>query len=122
MTSTPSPLSPARASGAPLPVVVAGALGRMGAEVVKAVRDAADCTLVGAIDTTPGKEGADVGLELGLGELEVAITADFEGTLCQASQAVRNAGPGGGRCWWISPTPTLSTSTPAAPSPSGCIR
>jgi 4-hydroxy-tetrahydrodipicolinate reductase len=96
MTSTPSPLSPARASGAPLPVVVAGALGRMGAEVVKAVRDAVDCTLVGAIDTTPGKEGTDVGLELGLGELEVAITADFEGTLCQASQAVRNAGPGGG--------------------------
>jgi dihydrodipicolinate reductase len=45
-------------------VVVAGALGRMGAEVVKAVRDAADCTLVGAIDTTPGKEGTDVGLEL----------------------------------------------------------
>jgi 4-hydroxy-tetrahydrodipicolinate reductase len=80
----------------PIPVVVAGALGRMGAEVVKAVRDAADCTLVGAIDTTAGREGADAGLELGLGELEVAITADFEGTLCQASQAVRNAGPGGG--------------------------
>jgi len=92
MTSSPSPLASAPA----IPVVVAGALGRMGAEVVKAVRDAADCSLVGAIDTTAGKEGADVGLELGLGELEVAITADFEGTLCQASQAVRNAGPGGG--------------------------
>jgi 4-hydroxy-tetrahydrodipicolinate reductase len=52
--------------------------------------------LIGAIDTTPGKEGADVGLELGLGELEVAITADFEGCLCQASQAVRNDGPGAG--------------------------
>jgi 4-hydroxy-tetrahydrodipicolinate reductase len=77
-------------------VVVAGALGRMGAEVVKAVTAAPDCVLVGAIDTTPGKEGADVGLELGLGELEVAITADFEGCLCQASQAVRNAGPGQG--------------------------
>jgi 4-hydroxy-tetrahydrodipicolinate reductase len=51
---------------------------------------------VGAIDTTPGKEGADVGLELGLGELEVAITADFEGSLCLASQAVRNDGPGNG--------------------------
>ena len=36
------------------------------------------------------------GLELGLGELEVALTADFEGTLCQASQAVRQSGPGGG--------------------------
>ena len=73
----------------PIPVVVAGALGRMGAEVVKAVSQASDCSLVAAIDTTPGKEGADVGVELGLGELEVAITADFEGALCQASQAVR---------------------------------
>jgi 4-hydroxy-tetrahydrodipicolinate reductase len=52
--------------------------------------------LVGAIDTTAGKEGVDVGLELGLGELEVAITSDFEGCLCQASQAVRKAGPGQG--------------------------
>ena len=80
----------------PLSVVVAGALGRMGAEVIKTVVAAADCQLVGAVDTTPGKEGADVGLELGLGELEVAITADFEGTLCQVSQAVRNDGPGQG--------------------------
>ncbi len=48
-------------------MVVAGALGRMGAEVVKAVTASPDCRLVGAIDTTSGKEGADVGLELGLG-------------------------------------------------------
>jgi 4-hydroxy-tetrahydrodipicolinate reductase len=68
----------------------------MGAEVVKAVLAAADTTLVAAIDTTPGKEGLDVGLELGLGELEVAITADFEGALCASSQAVRQAGPGAG--------------------------
>lgn len=80
----------------PIPVVVAGALGRMGAEVVKAVTTAEDCRLLGAIDTTPGMEGTDVGLELGLGELEVAITADFEGCLCQASQAVRGDGPGAG--------------------------
>jgi len=92
MTSAPSLDS----ASSPIPVVVAGALGRMGAEVVKAVQAAPDCTLVGAVDTTPGREGADVGLELGLGELEVAITADFEGTLCQASQSVRNAGPGQG--------------------------
>jgi 4-hydroxy-tetrahydrodipicolinate reductase len=68
----------------------------MGAEVIKAVLAAADTTLVAAIDTTPGKEGMDVGLELGLGELEVAITADFEGALCASSQAVRQAGPGAG--------------------------
>ena len=56
-----------------VPVVVAGALGRMGAEVIRAVIGADDCTLVGAIDNTPGKEGADVGLELGLGELELSL-------------------------------------------------
>ncbi|MEX1317437.1 MAG: 4-hydroxy-tetrahydrodipicolinate reductase [Synechococcaceae cyanobacterium] len=86
----------APAAAAPIAVVVAGALGRMGAEVVKAVTAAPDCRLVGAIDTGADKEGADVGLELGLGELEVAVTADFEGCLCQASQAVRTAGPGEG--------------------------
>jgi 4-hydroxy-tetrahydrodipicolinate reductase len=80
----------------PIAVVVAGALGRMGAEVVRSVVAAPDCTLVGAVDTTPGREGEDVGLVLGLGELEVALTADLEGTLCQASQAVRQAGPGQG--------------------------
>ena len=83
-------LAPALA--APIPVVVAGALGRMGAEVIKALDAARDCQLVAAIDTTSGKEGADVGLELGLGELQVAITSDFEGALCQASQAARSGG------------------------------
>jgi len=92
MTTFPSPST----STAPIPVVVAGALGRMGAEVIKAVVAAPDCTLAGAIDTTPGQEGEDVGLALGISELEVALSADFEGTLCQASQAVRQAGPGGG--------------------------
>ena len=63
----------------------------MGAEVINAVVNAEDCHLVGAIDNTPGKEGADVGLELGLKELEVAVTADFEGCLCAVSQSVRNS-------------------------------
>ncbi|MFN9941601.1 MAG: 4-hydroxy-tetrahydrodipicolinate reductase, partial [bacterium] len=53
--------SPSIPPTAPIPVVVAGALGKMGAEVVKAVQAAPDCTLVGAIDTTPGAEGRDVG-------------------------------------------------------------
>jgi 4-hydroxy-tetrahydrodipicolinate reductase len=85
-------MAPAPAPAAPIPVVVAGALGRMGAEVIKALDAARDCQLVAAIDTTSGKEGADVGLELGLGELQVAITSDFEGALCQASQAARSGG------------------------------
>jgi len=69
-----------------IPVVVAGALGRMGAEVIKAVLAAPDCELVGAIDTSPGSEAADVGERLGLGELGVALSSDFEGSLCLASQ------------------------------------
>ncbi len=73
-----------------IPVVVAGALGRMGAEVIKAVHASEDCHVAGAIDNTPGKEGADIGLELGLGELEIAVTADFEGGLCAVSQSVRD--------------------------------
>ena len=85
-------MAPVPAPAAPIPVVVAGALGRMGAEVIKALDAARDCQLVAAIDTTSGKEGADVGLELGLGELQVAITSDFEGALCQASQAARSGG------------------------------
>jgi len=78
---------------APIPVVVAGALGRMGAEVVKAVTASPDAVVVGAVDTTPGSEGRDLGLELGLGELEVAITADLEGCLCAASQEARKGPP-----------------------------
>ena len=79
-----------------IPVVVTGALGRMGAEVIRAVHAAPDCHLVGAVDNTPGKEGHDVGELLGLPALNVAVTADLEGCLCSASQAVRDAGPGKG--------------------------
>jgi 4-hydroxy-tetrahydrodipicolinate reductase len=79
-----------------IPVVVTGALGRMGAEVIRAVHSAPDCHLVGAVDNTPGKEGHDVGELLGLPALDVAVTADLEGCLCSASQAVRDAGPGKG--------------------------
>ena len=79
-----------------IPVVVTGALGRMGAEVIRAVQMAPDCHLVGAVDNTPGKEGQDVGELLGLHALEVSVTADLEGCLCSASQAVRDAGPGKG--------------------------
>ena len=76
-----------------IPVLVTGALGRMGAEVIRAVHSSADCHLVGAVDTTPGKEGADIGELIGLGPIEIAVTADLEGCLCATSQAVRDAGP-----------------------------
>ncbi len=77
-----------------IPVVVAGALGRMGAEVVKTIYSARDCELVGAIDNSPGKEGLDIGTELGMEELGVTVTSDFEGLLCSVSQSVSKYGPG----------------------------
>ena len=79
-----------------IPVVVAGALGRMGAEVVRAIHDASDCELVGAVETTPDKEGLDIGEELGLGTLDVALTSDFEACICSVSQNSHQTGPGQG--------------------------
>ena len=79
-----------------IPVVVAGALGRMGAEVIKAVHLASDCELVGAVDTTPGKEGVEIGEELGIGALDVALTSDIEACLCSVSQSFHRTGPGQG--------------------------
>ncbi len=78
------------------PVVVAGALGRMGAEVIKAVHLSKDFSLVGAIEVDRSKEGLDVGTELGLGPLEIALTTDFEGCLCAISQSFRNSASGQG--------------------------
>ncbi len=72
------------------PVVVSGALGRMGSEVIKAVHSSHDCHLIGAIDTAKEKDGNDVGIELGLGCLEVPISSDFEGTLCSSSQSINS--------------------------------
>ncbi len=69
-----------------VPVVVAGALGKMGQQVVKTVLKSEDCELVGVIDTTPGVEGKDIGLEIGLGDLQLPLTSDFEGSLCSISQ------------------------------------
>tara|TARA_Y100001968_G_scaffold113737_1_gene103165 strand:- start:33299 stop:34150 length:852 start_codon:yes stop_codon:yes gene_type:complete len=73
-----------------IPVLVAGALGRMGSEVIKAVVNSSDCNLIGAIETNSELEGQDVGIALGLQELGVQITNDFEGTLCTASQSVKD--------------------------------
>ncbi|MGH2415963.1 MAG: 4-hydroxy-tetrahydrodipicolinate reductase, partial [Microcystaceae cyanobacterium] len=51
---------------APIPVVVIGAAGKMGREVIKAVAQAADMNLVGAIDTTVEYQGQDAGELAGL--------------------------------------------------------
>ena len=70
----------------PIPVVVAGALGRMGTEVIKAVYSASDLELVGAVDAAPDKEGFDIGEFIGKEPMNVVLTTDFEGCLCNSSQ------------------------------------
>ncbi len=79
-----------------IPVLVAGALGRMGSEVIKAINSSNDYQLVGAIDTEKEKEGQDIGLLLGLGPLEVYLSSDFEGTICAASQNFTQNGTNNG--------------------------
>jgi 4-hydroxy-tetrahydrodipicolinate reductase len=71
----------------PIPVVVIGAAGKMGREVVKAVAQAPDMNLVGAIDTSPEHQDKDAGELAGLSEpLEVPITNQIEPMLAFASQ------------------------------------
>jgi len=63
----------------PIPVVVNGAAGKMGREVVKAVAQVEDMALLGAIDRNPEHNGKDAGELAGLGEpLEVPITDQME--------------------------------------------
>ncbi len=65
-----------------IPVVVNGAAGKMGREVVKAVALSPDMTLMGAIDKSPEHQGKDAGELAGLSEpLEVPITNQMEAML-----------------------------------------
>lgn len=74
------------AGQAPIPVVINGAAGKMGREVVKAVAEADDMALVGAVDYNPDLQGQDVGELAGCGELEVPIVNDLQATLVLATQ------------------------------------
>jgi 4-hydroxy-tetrahydrodipicolinate reductase len=67
-----------------IPVVVNGACGKMGREVIKAVAQAEDMTLVGAITRTPDLIGQDIGEVIGYQPLEVPIMNDLEATLVAA--------------------------------------
>ena len=71
---------------ASIPVVVNGAAGKMGREVIKAVSAAEGMHLVGAIDTNPNVMGEDAGEVAGCGPVEVPILADAEATLASATQ------------------------------------
>ncbi|MGB7445061.1 MAG: 4-hydroxy-tetrahydrodipicolinate reductase [Coleofasciculaceae cyanobacterium] len=74
------------ANQSPIPVVVNGAAGKMGREVVKAVTQAEDMTLLGAIDHNPGCLGKDAGEVAGCGPVEIPILNDLQATLVLATQ------------------------------------
>jgi 4-hydroxy-tetrahydrodipicolinate reductase len=67
------------ANQTPIPVIVNGAAGKMGRETIKAVVQAADMSLMGAVDTNPEYQGKDAGEVAGLNEpTEVPITDQLE--------------------------------------------
>jgi 4-hydroxy-tetrahydrodipicolinate reductase len=70
----------------PIPVVVNGATGKMGREIVKAVHNAPDLILFGAIAHRPEWEGQDIGEVAGIGPIEVPITNDYEPMMAMLSQ------------------------------------
>ena len=77
-----------------IPVIVNGAAGKMGREVIKAVAQAPDLNLVAAIDTSPEHQDQDAGELAGLSEpLEVPITNQFEAMLGYVA-GDRNSPPG----------------------------
>jgi len=70
----------------PIPVVVNGAGGKMGREVIKAVSAAPDMMLVGAVDRNPDYRGQDVGELAGCGALEIPVLDDLQSVLVLATQ------------------------------------
>ncbi len=70
----------------PIPVIINGAGGKMGREVIKAVSTASDMTVLGAIDRNPETLHQDAGSLAGIAPLEVPVTNDREGTLAMAAQ------------------------------------
>ena len=73
-----------------IPVLVSGALGRMGSEVVNSVFNSSDCELVAAIDTNEKNNGQNISQLLNLKTSEVFVSNDLEGSLCSISQEYRN--------------------------------
>tara|TARA_Y100001978_G_scaffold203096_1_gene226624 strand:- start:8995 stop:9843 length:849 start_codon:yes stop_codon:yes gene_type:complete len=74
----------------PIPVLVSGALGKMGREVIQAVTNSKDCELVAAIDLNEKSNGENLSSFFDMPESEIYISNDLEGTLCTVSQNYRD--------------------------------
>jgi len=69
-----------------IPVVINGAAGKMGREVIKAVSGCEDMMIVGAVDRHPEILGQDAGEIAGCGAIEVPILNDLQSVLVLATQ------------------------------------
>lgn len=74
------------ADKSPIPVVVNGAGGKMGREVIKAISQAEDVMLVGAVDNNLNYLGQDIGEIAGCGALQVPVLNDLQSILVLATQ------------------------------------
>lgn len=74
------------ASQSPIPVIVNGAGGKMGREVIKAVVQAEDMTLLGAVDRNRAYNGKDIGEIIGIGAVEIPVLDQLEATLAFSAQ------------------------------------
>ena len=70
----------------PIPVIVNGAGGKMGREVIKHVAESQDMILIGAVDINPNYLGKDIGELAGIKHLEIPVINDLESILITATQ------------------------------------
>lgn len=71
----------------PIAVIVAGAAGKMGREVIKAVSGAEDLVLHAAVDRNPEVVGLDVGELIGLAPVGVEVTHELEASLAASAHS-----------------------------------
>ena len=69
-----------------IPVLVSGALGKMGREVVKAVTNSDECSLVAAIDLNQNNNGKNISEIIDIPDSDIFLSNDLEGNLCSISQ------------------------------------
>ena len=69
-----------------IPVLVSGALGKMGREVVKAVTNSDECSLVAAIDLNKNNNGKNISEIIDIPDSDIFVSNDLEGNLCSISQ------------------------------------
>ena len=76
----------------PIPVLVSGALGKMGKEVVTSVTKSPDCELVGVVDLNESNNGKNISEIINIPDTDLYVSNDLEASLCTISQNCRDSG------------------------------